>query len=669
MTHSSSIPRSAILITSLFALLSVTPWLAYSQSFQQPTQEELSMTSDPKAPGADAVYLYREETSNDSIHYHTYYVRIKILTEKGKELATVKTPYEHGELKVDGIKGRTIHSDGTIIPLTTKPSDLMEFKTGDKQFNQMVFTLPSVEVGSILEYKLDVRYEDNIVMSPRWQIQQPYYVHKAHYTFLPSDTPGHYISDDRGQSLSKLMYAFVLGTGFEVKHDNQNHYTLDVKDVPPIVDEDSAPPLASISWHVYFYYTYADSGDDFWRSEGNYWLKNVVSFTKVTGPIRAIAAGLVAAGDTEEQKAHKIYDAVMKLDNTDFTRSKSTAERKAAKLKDIKTAEDVWKQQSGSSDDIALLYYSLISAVGIRAWPMQVVNRNRALFDPSYLNIKQLDDFIVIASINGKDVYLDPGERYCTFGELHWKHNFSGGLRFNADGKGAVIAATPANLYTSATKQRIADITIDDNGALTGYARFIMTGPEALHWRQLTLTNDTDEIKKQFNEELKGIVPDGVHAEFDHFNGIEDSNAKLIAAITLSGNLGTATGKRFFLPGLFFESQAKHPFVSQKLRFAPIDVHYAKLVSDTVVYHLPASYAVESVPQSADTNWPQHAILRIKSSIDGSNVTVNRAFMYNYTLLAAKEYNDLHDYFLKVATVDQQQIVFTRAASAAPKGN
>ena len=83
-----------------------------------------------------------------------------MLTEKGKELATVRIPYERGEFKVADIKGRTIHPDGTIVPLTTKPADLMELKTKDFQINQMVFTLPDVEVGSILEYRLQIRYDD-----------------------------------------------------------------------------------------------------------------------------------------------------------------------------------------------------------------------------------------------------------------------------------------------------------------------------------------------------------------------------------------------------------------------------------------------------------------------------------------------------------------------------
>jgi hypothetical protein len=668
--NSSLTLRSSLLIASLLLCLSTMPRRAFCQAFQQPTPEELSMTADPKAPGADAVYLNNEEIADDNIHYHTYYVRIKILSEKGKELATVKTPYEHGDFNVAGIKGRTIHSDGAIIPLTTKPSDLMAFKSGEKQINQMVFTLPSVEVGSIIEYKLDLQYKDDIVMSPRWEVQQPYFVHKAHYRFVPSSTPGHYISDENGNTLSRLMYSTLLGNGATVKTDVQNHYSLDVENVPAMPSEDWAPPLNSINWHVYFYYTYATTGAEFWQKESNHWQKQVESFSKVTGPIRAAVGGIISAGDTEEQKARKLYDAVMKIENTDFTRKKTDAEMKDAKQKAIKSAEDVWKLQSGSSDDIARLYYSFALAAGLKAWPMQVVNRDRAIFDPSYLNVRQLDDYIVIVNINGKDVYLDPGERYATFGDLHWKHNASGGLRFSDNSKGVAIAATPANLYSSANTQRIAEITLDDKGAITGYARFIITGPEALHWRQLTLTNDTDEIKKQFNEQLIGILPDGVHADFDHFLALDDYNAKLIAIINLSGNLGTATGKRYFLPGLFFESQAKHPFVAQATRFAPVDVHYSKVVQDTVSYHLPAGYSVESAPLTADTGWPQHALLRIKSDIDGTNVTISRAFLYNYTLLSSKDYTDLHDYYLKVAAADQQQLVLTHApATTAPKGN
>src|SRR5579863_678712 len=93
---------------AVLAFAAFLPVLVRAQ-FQQPTDEELKMTADPKAPGAAAVYLNIKEIANDPIHYQSYYARIKVLTEKGKELATVELPYLKGSSKIDDIKGRTIH--------------------------------------------------------------------------------------------------------------------------------------------------------------------------------------------------------------------------------------------------------------------------------------------------------------------------------------------------------------------------------------------------------------------------------------------------------------------------------------------------------------------------------------------------------------------------------
>jgi hypothetical protein len=75
---------------------------------------------------------------------------------------------------------------------------------------------------------------------------------------------------------------------------------------------------------------------------------------------------------------------------------------------------------------------------------------------------------------------------------------------------------------------------------------------------------------------MQDEFPDGVQADFDHFLGLDDYTSNLVGIVRVTGNIGTATGKRFFLPGLFFESRAKHPFVAQDKRATPVDVRYAE---------------------------------------------------------------------------------------------
>jgi len=653
-------------IAQLFALCcvaSASSSLLHAQ-FQAPTKEELEMTSDPKAPGADAVYLYREERTDDALHYHSEYVRIKILTEKGKELATVRTPYEHRNFKVTDIQGRTIHSDGTAIPLKTKPSDLMDVKTKDFQLNTMVFTLPNVEVGSILEYRFQIRYDDDMVSSPTWDVQQPYYVHKAHYFFQPSPRL-EYITNGHGDAANRLMYGVIGPKEVKIAADSTGRYTYDISDVPPFPSDDWMPPLNSIHWRVEFYYTGYTSGGEFWQKEGKRWAKETDHFAAPSKALKEAVSKIVAPADTDAQKARKIYEEVMKLDNTDFTREKSSAERKAEKLKQIKDAEDVWNQKSGSSDNIALLFVALARAAGLHAYPMQVVNRNRALFDPNFLSLSQLDDYIAAVTLDGKDVLLDPGEKMCPFGALHWKHSYASGLRLTDNGP--VGATTPNVPYTASTISRVANLSIDPSGNVKGTARFIFTGQEALHWRQLALKNDEAEVKKQFIESIHADLPDGVQAEFDHFLGLDEYNSNLMAFVTVSGGLGTATGKHFFLPEQFFEAHAKHPFVAQDKRTTPIDVHYPRMETDNVTYHLPSEIAVEIPPAPGAISWPDHAVLKVSTDAKGNDVTIARTAAFNFTLLPAKDYGDLHDFFQKVATADQQQLVLTRSQTA--KGN
>ncbi len=438
----------SFLRTVVLSSFALGPTVAFCQ-FQQPTDEELKMTSDPKAPGAAAVYLYREEETDDKNHFYSFYSRIKVLAEKGKELATIRVPYEHGVDTVTDIQGRTIHADGTVIPLSAKPSDLMEFKGKGFQVNTVVFTLPSVEVGSVLEYRLKVRSPDYRISQPQWDIQSPYFVHKAHYSFLSYLAPGHYINDGSGGSLNRLMFASHLGNGAQVVRDDaKGLYSLDLTDVPALPQDDWMPPINTIRWRVEFYYGNADSAAEFWRNAGKGWATRTIDFTKPSEKLKDAVAGLVAPTDTDEQKARKIYAAVQKLDNTNFSRKLSEAERKQSKLKDIHNAEDVWKQQSGSANDIALLYIAFARAAGLKVFAAQVVDRNRAIFDTRYLSTSQLDDYLAIVVLDGKEVYLDPGQKMCPFGSLHWKHTVASGFRLTE--KDPAPVTTPASSYKAA---------------------------------------------------------------------------------------------------------------------------------------------------------------------------------------------------------------------------
>ncbi len=84
----------------------------------------------------------------------------------------IEIPYQAGSYNIRGITGRTIHSDGTVIPFTGKPYDKLLVKEGKERVMAKVFSMPDVQVGSIVEYRWILGYDDGIRRSPSWQIQQ-----------------------------------------------------------------------------------------------------------------------------------------------------------------------------------------------------------------------------------------------------------------------------------------------------------------------------------------------------------------------------------------------------------------------------------------------------------------------------------------------------------------
>jgi len=355
----------------------------------------------------------------------------------------------------------------------------------------------------------------------------------------------------------------------------------------------------------------------------------------------------------------------MKLENSDFTREKTKAERKKEKIKDIHNAQDVWRDQSGNGDEIALLYVALARAAGLNVAPMKVVDRSRAVFDEGILWSGQMNDYIAVAQLDGKQVFLDPGEKFCPFGLLDWKHALSRGFLLNDKPSvpTATITATPSVNYQASSIQRIADLTLDESGGVTGTVRITLGGEEALYWRQLSLENDEDELRKRFNEWVKERIPQGVNADFDHFVGVADYDSMLLGTVRISGSVGTATAKRFFIPGQFFEVNSKLPFVAQDKRTLPVDLHFARTEEDDVTYHLPVGYGMESGPETRDINWAGRAVLKIKTTHEKDTVNVNRTFAFIYTILDPQEYGALHNFYQKVAAADQQQITLNRSVT------
>jgi transglutaminase-like putative cysteine protease len=653
--------RRPLFVSLLFLSLFILPSAALAADWQQPTPDELKMTSEPAAPNADAVYLYREETTDDKLHVESVYVRIKILRDEGKKYGDVEIVGSSNYSGITDIQGRTIHSDGTAIPFTGKPYEKLLFKTAKMQYRAKVFSLPNVETGSILEYRYKLRYDDNSVISPTWNIQQPIYIRKAHYHFVPTEREvlSHV---DKGSATTQIAYSQMLPKDDKVVL-TRGVYDLDVKNIPALPREEYEPPMGAFAYRVRFYYTSVRTPQEFWNSYGKSWSHDVDKFAAPSPAINDAAKELTSGATTQDEKLNKLYDAVMKLENTRYSREHSQDENRAEGIKHIKSASDILALKRGSPDELAMLFLALARAAAFHAEAMAVVNRSRDFFQQNYLNGDQFDDLIIFVTVDGKERAFDPGERYATYGTLQWTHTLAGGLR-QQDGHTA-ITNSPGIGYKDTIVQRVADLTLASDGTVTGTATIVLTGQNAMRWRQRALEGDQVELKKDFDDQLQPDLPPGIMIHTDHFLGLDEEGTNLVVRMNVGGSLGTATGKRIFLPLSIFAAGGRDPFASSH-REEPIDLQFPFLEKDQVTLHVPAEFQVESVPTDARVDLPQNAVYLSVAKASGQTITYERNLIMANILFTAAEYDKLKGFFDDVSNKDRAQAVLHFTAATQP---
>jgi hypothetical protein len=651
------------------AVRSLAQWTA-------PTQEELKMTAQPEVPGAPAVYLFREEITDDHMHYWSKYARVKVLTERGKDAANVElaqySSQEHGGYTVNAIAGRTIHPDGTIIPFTGKPfQKLLEKGNGFKAVAK-VFTLPDVEVGSIIEYRYQLRYDDNYFISPEWAVQEDFFTRKAHFLWRPTSEQLMSKGEHGEQLTSTIAWMPILPAGAAVKHttlprangysDDQELLELNVQNIAPVPEYEYMPPIRSFTYRVNFYYTPYHTPAEYWKNEGKGWAKTTDNFIGPNKKVKLAVQTLIGPDDTQDQKLRKLYAAVMTLDNSAFDRQRSAQEDKAEGLNPPKSTDDIWERKRGTDDQMAELFIAMARAAGMKAYAMMVTPRDNNLFNPNFLSFSQLRDLLAIVNVDGKEITFDPGQRYCPYGHLAWKHTIVQGVR-EIDG-GTAITATPDQSYKDGRTERIADLIVDPQGAAMGTVKITWTGAPALQWRQAGLRGDATSLNHDLQVAVEHLMPGGTEVKVGTIEHLTEYEQPLVVNFQVKGQIAAATGKRLVLPGDVFEVNSTPSFPHEKRDMA-VYFEYASMVQDAVRYTFPPGFTLESKPADETLPFGQMAAYNMDSKVGPKSITMYRNFTQAIIVSPVTEYPALRAFYTKLESKDQEPIVL-QASTTAP---
>lgn len=653
--------RAKLSFFALAVVLLCSSYRLFADDWQPISPDELKMTVDPAHP-ADAIMLYHEETADDMTRHRYIYKRVKILTEKGKDRASVEIPFDAARVGIDDIKARSIAPDGTITPFTGKAFNSMIVKTHGLKYQAKTFALPNVQVGSIIEWKY-TEFWDDFLRGAHWTIQDDLFQKRAKFSFIPFSKSGHYVVDSRGNIKDRIYHTLIgLPADTTLKTTVNDHMELELKDIPAFEEEDFSPPAQMLKMRVNFYYGTDKMAkpQEFWKEEGKYWSKEADKFASQSSAISTAVSQNISPSDNPQQKARKIYAFIQKLRNLSFTNNENwIEERLRTEGNEKRTIENVLSKREGYRDEIARLFLAMSRAAGLQAYLMRVADRDEVFFRPEIPDDSQLTSEIVIVMIDGKEVFLDPGTPLCPFGHLAWQHNSTQGIRQTPDGS-AAIAQTPSADYKQAISKRVGRLLLSEDGNVKGKIGMAWAGEEALIHRLSGLKTDVAGRKKDLEDELKAILPAGSVVQLDAANGWDDSEAQLTAnfSVEIPGYASIA-GKRMLVPRDLFQTHSRTPFAHGD-RKNPVYFSYPFYSMDETTVTFPAGFHLENITDGQPMK-TEYSFYRVEHASNANSVTVNRDFAMAGIGFQTKEYPELRKFYSAVITGDSEPLVLTAA--------
>jgi hypothetical protein len=641
---------TAVIVLGVAAYRSTT--VSAGQGFQPVSPEELKMTSEPQAPGAPAIILYRQVYRDDNgrTSFEDDYIRIKILTEEGRKYADVEIPFFKENENVVNIKARTIRPDGSIAMFEGKAFEKSIVKARGLKYLAKTFTLPDVQVGSIIEYYFTRDFSEYVVYDSHWILSHELFTKSAKFSLKP------YHSDYSNMSVRWSWQGLPPGT-VEPKAGPDHIVRLEAKNIPAFQTEDYMPPENELKSRVDFTYS-EDSlerdADKFWKKTGkdlNAQLEATVGKHKA---MEQAVAQIVSANDSPEAKLQKIYARVQQLRNTSYELRKTEQEEKREKEKDAGSVEDVWKRGYGNGVQLTWLYLALVRAAGFEAYGVWASDRSNYFFSPVLMDRRRLDANVVLVKLNGKDIYCDPGAAFTPLGLLPWPETGVQGLRLDKDGGTWIQTVLPESSVSGTDRK--ASLKLSDTGELEGKLTLTFTGLEALRRRVEERNADEVDRKKFLEDEVRQSIPAGIEVELTNKPDWNSSVPPLVAEFDLKvPGWASGAGRRALVPVGLFGGTEKHLF-DHANRVHPIYFGFPFERVDDVSIELPLGWQVTSLPPAQ--NQDGHVVAYTLKMVSGKGTLhVTRKLSVDILLLDAKYYTALRSFFQVVRAGDEEQIV------------
>ncbi|HEY3103052.1 MAG TPA: DUF3857 domain-containing protein [Pyrinomonadaceae bacterium] len=627
---------------------------------------ELASTTPTVEKDADAEALFWEVRLLDEVDGTVprtvlrHYVRIKIFTDRGRELQSkIDIPFLNN-WRITDIAARTITPDNKILEL--KKEDIFErtiVKASGRKLKAKSFAMPGVVPGAIIEYRWREVRNDTIASYIRLQLQREVPVRLVKYYIKPLSLPD-FPFGMRAKTFHGQNTPFVK--------EKDGFYSTTMENVPAFHEEPRMPPEDAVRPWILVYYSEDKklAPAQYWKELGKQSHEQFKSWTKVNDDVKKSASEAIGDAASPEDKLQRLFEYCRaKIKNIDSDASGMTTDERA-KWKESKSPADTLKRGMGTSADIDMLFAAMAIASGFDARMAKLSDRSDTFFDPDFPDDYFLTTYDIAVRAGDEWRFYDPGSTYVPFGMLLWQEEGVDALI--ADPKEPIWVQTTVSGPEKSVEKRTGKFRLLQDGTLEGDVRIEYTGHLAADKKEY---ND-DDSPSQREETLRDMVKSRMStAELSEIKieNITDPIKPFVYAyhIRVPG-YGQRTGKRLFFQAGVFSHGAGALFPSAT-RTHDVYFHYPWSERDEITIELPQGFALDSADAPAPIT---PAMTRdicaqmIKMSTDGHVLIYKRDFFFgggNSILFPVGGYAAVKQLFDVVAQGNDHTITLKQSAT------
>ncbi len=564
--------------------------------------------------------------------------RIKIFNDKATSEANIRLEFygAHNNEDIKNIQAETINLVGNTIVVTPLDPKLIYNEKVDKERRAIVFTLPNVKPGSVIEVKYTWKtpYGYNF---PDWFFQG---VLPKRYSKLEASINYGYFFN----IIKKLTQKLDVDTSFVPKGDRARTHIWSLSKIPGFRIE---PLMHSVEDNLQGIYFKPSRGYRTWPSIG----RDIIDDPDFGGQLKLpldkeaeLIADAKAIKDDHEKIAY-LFNTVkntMKWDKEDLWYSDSGLKK-------------AWLNKTGNSTEVNLILYHFLKQAGIKASLLVLGTRDHGELELANPSFGRLNKTVVRVPIDSLNFYvMDATGKYNTYNDTPYELLGLNMLTIDPD------ANTPdvIKLKTAvpSTEVVFVNAAINAAGKLEGAVQKTSSNYKRISKLEVF---DNIGIKKYIEDELKE-GNSNLEVSGHQFSDMEVDTVPLREDFNFKMELTSSDEHYIFINPNLFTGLGPNPFVSE-MRLSDIDFIFLNTYSIHGRYKVPAGYKIDALPKGVTVVMEDNSIVfkRVLGEVEGT-IIVKYTISFYKTNYTREEYPELRQFFKTMYEMLNEQIVLKK---------